>query len=259
MKTKELMDYLEKEYPPTAAEEWDNVGLLVGDDSGDTTHVYLALDLTDAALEEAVACGADFILTHHPMIFRGIKKITNRSFTGRRILSLIRHEISYYAMHTNYDIYGMAEMSARVLELSDLQVLSVTQTEEEPQGFGKVGKLQSPQTLGEFTRHVKEGFELEDVRVYGDLNRKVEKIAVCTGSGKSMLQDVFAAGADVYVTGDIDHHTALDAMADGLAIIDAGHYGTEHLFAREMAGKLAQAFPELKLTCAKENKPYTLA
>ena len=82
--------------------------------------------------------------------------------------------------------------------------------------------------------------------------------AVCTGSGKSMIQDVLAAGADVYVTGDIDHHTGIDTVAQGLAIIDAGHYGTEYIFMEDMKERLAKAFPELTVSCAKVRSPYTI-
>ena len=81
-------------------------------------------------------------------------------------------------------------------------------------------------------------------------------VAICTGSGKSMIRDVMAAGADVYVTGDIDYHTAIDTMAEGLAIVDAGHYGTEYIFAEAMAKELNEAFPELKTTCASVKNPY---
>ena len=111
MKVKELTDWLGGNFPAAVAEDWDNVGLLTGDDESEVKHVFLALDLTEAVLDEAVQAGADMIVTHHPMIFSGIKKINNHSFTGRKIISLVRHGISYYAMHTNYDILGMADLS----------------------------------------------------------------------------------------------------------------------------------------------------
>ena len=117
---------------------------------------------------------------------------------------------------------------------------------EQPEGFGRVGKLSHVMTLGEFGKYVKECNHIPDVRVYGDLDRKIETVAICTGSGKSMIGDVMAAGADVYVTGDIDYHTAIDTMADGLAIVDAGHYGTEYIFAEAMERELNEAFPALK-------------
>ena len=119
MKAYELINWLNIRHPQKFAEEWDNVGLLVGDDQKEISHVFLALDLTEPVLDEAVAAGADMILTHHPMIFSGIKKINNHTFTGRKILRLIREDIPYFAMHTNYDVIGMADLSADYLKLQD--------------------------------------------------------------------------------------------------------------------------------------------
>ena len=165
----------------------------------------------------------------------------------------------YFAMHTNYDVIGMADLSADYLKLQDTKVLTVTdESGEQPEGFGRVGKLPRAMTLGEFGKYVKECNHLPDVRVYGDLDRKIETVAICTGSGKSMIRDVMAAGADVYVTGDIDYHTAIDTMADGLAIVDAGHYGTEYIFAEAMEKELNEAFSALKTTCASVKNPYTV-
>lgn len=259
MKVRELTDWLEGEYPGNMAEDWDNVGLLVGDDGQEVHHVFLALDLTEAVLEEAVKAQADMIITHHPMIFRGMKKINNHDFTGRKVLSLIRHNISYFAMHTNYDVMGMAELSADYLKLKERQVLSVTaETEQRPQGFGRVGKLPEPMSLKECALYVKEALSLNDVRLYGEPEQMVETAAVCTGSGKSMIPDALKKGAQVYITGDIDHHTGIDATAQGLAVIDAGHYGTEYIFMEAVSSKLSAEFPELKVSCARIVSPYTL-
>lgn len=252
-----MTSWLEREYPSAAAEEWDNVGLLVGDDEKEVHHIFLALDLTEAVLSQAQNAGADMIITHHPMIFSGIKKINSRNFTGRRILSLIRSDISYYAMHTNYDILGMAELSADYLKLENREVLTVTDAAA-GEGLGRTGMLPQPMTLRECALFVKDALGLNDVKVYGDLDKTVAKAAVCTGSGKSLLSDVLAAGCDVYVTGDIDHHTGIDAVAQGLAVIDAGHYGTEYIFMEAMRKRLENAFPEMKVSCAEVVSPYTI-
>lgn len=259
MKACELISWLEEKYSPSFAEDWDNVGLLVGNDEKEVSHVFLALDLTEEVLSQAEQAGADMIITHHPMIFSGIKKINNHTFTGRKIIKLIQKDILYYAMHTNYDILGMADLSAGYLELSDTKVLCATgEKDGEPIGFGRVGNLPCEMTLKEYALLVKKNLKLSDVKVYGNLEQTVKTAAVCTGSGKSMIQDVLAAGADVYVTGDIDHHTGIDTVAQGLAIIDAGHYGTEYIFMEDMKERLAKAFPELTVSCAKVRSPYTI-
>ncbi|HIY01668.1 MAG TPA: Nif3-like dinuclear metal center hexameric protein [Candidatus Blautia faecipullorum] len=259
MKVNELTAWLENQYPGRMAEDWDNVGLLVGDDSAEVSHVFLALDLTEQTLEEALEAGADMVITHHPMIFHGMKKINNHDFTGRKVLTLIRRGIQYYAMHTNYDILGMAELSADYLKLKDRQVLTVTEeTGSGQEGLGRVGVLPRRMTLRECGEFVKDAFALPDVRIYGDPDMPVEKAAVCTGSGKSLLGDVFAKGAQVYITGDVDYHTGIDAVAQGLAIIDAGHYGTEYIFMDAMKKTLSARYPELKISCAKIRAPYTV-
>ena len=259
MKVKELTEWLGGNFPAAVAEDWDNVGLLTGDDESEVKHVFLALDLTETVLDEAIRAGADMIVTHHPMIFSGVKKINNHSFTGRKILTLIQKGIVYYAMHTNYDVLGMADLSADYTKMHDTTVLSVTEEREgEVQGFGRVGKLPREMTLREYAQLVKESLKLNDVKVYGNLDSMVKCAAVCTGSGKSMIKDVIKAGADVYVTGDIDHHTGIDTVAQGLALIDAGHYGTEYIFMDAMKKELTQAFPELKISCAEVKSPYTI-
>ena len=149
--------------------------------------------------------------------------------------------------------------SADYLKLTDREVLSVTaHTEQGEEGFGRVGCLPYKMTLKECGEFVKEALALNDVRIYGDPDTMVEKAAICTGSGKSMISDVLAKGADVYVTGDIDHHTGIDAVASGLPIIDAGHYGTEYIFMKAMRKILEEKYPSLQITCAKVKSPYMI-
>ena len=259
MLCRDVMNVIEKEYPLNYALSWDNVGLLVGRDDKEVKKIYIALDATDEVIDEAVKNGADMLITHHPMIFGGIKKINNHDFTGRKIMCLIRNNISYYAMHTNYDVLGMADLSADYLKLEEREVLSVTEeTKDGCEGFGRVGVLPKQMSLRECGEFVKAALSLNDVKIYGDLEQPVHRAAICTGSGKSMISDVLAKGADVYVTGDIDHHTGIDAVAAGLAVIDAGHYGTEYIFMDAMKKKLGENFPELPITCAKVKSPYTI-
>lgn len=259
MRICELTAWLEELYPPSMAEKWDNVGFLVGDDEQEVTSVLLALDLTEETILEAEKAGAELILTHHPMIFSGVKQINNHSFTGRRILQLIKNGMGCYAMHTNYDILGMADHSARLLGLIDPQVLMETFRDgERREGLGRVGNLEKPMTLQEYGLFVKERLCLGDVKLYGDPDQIVCRAAVCTGSGKSLMDQVRALGAQVYVTGDIDHHTGIDAVASGVAVIDAGHYGTEYIFMEAVKNRIREAYPDLRVTCAQVKSPYRI-
>ena len=162
-------------------------------------------------------------------------------------------------MHTNYDILGMAELSADYLQLTDREVLFVTaETQDGQEGFGRVGELPRKMSLKECGEFVRNALSLNDVKIYGDPDTQVEKAAICTGSGKSMISDVLAKGAQVYVTGDIDHHTGIDAVAQGLTIVDAGHYGTEYIFMKAMENVLKEQYPNLQITCAKVQSPYMI-
>lgn len=248
MKCKDVIRKIEEKYPVSFAEEWDNPGLLVGDPKKEVKRVFLALDVTDESLEAAVKAGADMMITHHPLIFSGIKKVTADNFISRRIIGLIENGISYYAMHTNFDVLGMADLSADYLELKDREILEITYDRESRQeGLGRVGNLAEAQTLEAFGRFVKEKFQLPFVKVYGDLNKKVERVAVCTGSGKSLMPSVLHSQADVYVTADMDYHSSIDAVSQGICVIDAGHYGTEYIFMDYMEEELGQMLPELEV------------
>ena len=257
MLCKDIMSAIEGSYARGYAMEWDNVGLLVGRDDKEIERIYLALDAADEVIAEAAQCGADLLLTHHPLIFGGMKKITNQDFIGRRVLELARRDICYYAMHTNYDVIRMAELAANLLGLGRQEVLDVTCEEAgEDKGIGRVGYLEEPSDLELCCETVKKAFSLDAVRVFGNLKMQVHKAAVCPGSGKSVIQDALNKGADVLITGDIGHHEGIDAVAQGMAVIDAGHYGMEHIFAEDMKGFLTEHLPGVEIITAPVRHPY---
>lgn len=254
---KEIIQIIEMTYPKHAALEWDNVGLLVGRTEKEVKKVYIALDATDEVIDEAIACGADMLLTHHPMLFAPMKKITDEHFIGSRVVKLLQHDISYYAMHTNYDVLGMAELSGKILGLEDACVLEVTNTEKN-EGVGRVGNLQNSMTLEKCCELVKERFDLPSVKLFGDKNKLVKRAAISPGSGKHMTAYALKNQAEVLITGDIDHHEGIDALAQGLAIIDAGHYGLESIFIKDMASYLEQHLEDVKIETAKSTHPFQI-
>ena len=260
MKVKELTDWLGGNFPAAVAEDWDNVGLLTGDDESEVKHVFLALDLTETVLDEAIRAGADMIVTHHPMIFSGIKKINNYSFTGRKIISLVRHGISYYAMHTNYDIVEIAPLAARMLALKDAQIMEKTCVLPDGRegGFGMAGELPKEMTLLQCAEYVKDVFQIPDVKIFGNPETVLNRAAVLPGSGKSMTADALRNGAEVYITGDFGHHDGIDAVDQGLNVIDAGHYGIEHIFIGQMAEELKERFPEMEICTEPIRHPFLM-
>ena len=255
MKCNEIIENLNKEYPLSAAEEWDNVGLLVGKRDAEVSRVLVALDASDEVVDQAVEQKVQLIVTHHPLIFGSIKKINTDSFTGSRIIKLIENGISCCAMHTNFDIYGMADLNAVQLELCGSEVLSYT---EEEKGFGKVGTLKEPMKYYDYAALLKKKLGISDIRCYGEGNPVVSRIAVCSGSGKSFIDEALMAGADVLVTGDVDYHTGTDAFAKGIRIIDAGHFGTEQGFIEYVTAELKQKLDGCEVIPAVQSAPYVL-
>lgn len=232
MQGSRLIEILEAYAPVELAESWDNPGLLVGDKRKEVKKITIALDATDEVVKEAVQNGSDFLITHHPLIFKGMKKVVEEDFIGRRIRSLIRHDISLYAMHTNCDIAAMADAAGTMMELTNQEVLA---EERDGMGIGKVGLLKESMTLAELADKVKEVFEVSYVQVAGDLEKKVNRVAVSPGSGHDFTKDAIKKGAQVLITGDMGHHAVIDAVAQGLMVIDAGHFGTENFMKKNLA------------------------
>ena len=257
MKWDQLTGQLEMLCPKQAALDFDNVGLLVGRKDKEIEKVYLAVDALDEVIEDAIHWGADLLLTHHPLIFSGMKSVTDQDFIGRRVVKLLQNDLNYYAIHTNYDVKRMADLAAEKLNLKDPQVLEVTAVvEEREEGIGKIGNLETAKSLRECTQLVKEGFGLPDARVFGDLEMKITRAAICPGSGKSVIDEAIAKKAQVLITGDIGHHEGIDAVARDLAIIDAGHYGTEYMFMEDMKKYFQEQLPEIQVKCAQVCHPF---
>ncbi len=257
MKCYEIIDKLEALSPTEFAEEWDNIGLLAGRRDKEVRTVYIALDATDAVIGEAVRLGADLLLTHHPLIFKKMSRVNTDDFIGRRVCELIRNDISYYAMHTNFDVMGMADAAADELSLKDRRVLDVTYEDDiSKEGCGRVGELKDSMRVEALAGLVKEKFHVPNVRVFGDLDSPVRTVAVMPGSGGGFIQDALAASADAMITGDVGHHEGIDAVAQGLAVIDAGHYGIEKLFISYMEEFMKRELPGVQIYKAEIREPF---
>ncbi|MEY8427678.1 Nif3-like dinuclear metal center hexameric protein [Lachnospiraceae bacterium 46-15] len=257
MKCGEIIEKLEKKYPLSMAESWDNPGLLAGRREKEVQKIYIALDATEQVIREAEKAGADLLLTHHPMVFSAIKKVNTDDFIGRRLVELIRSDISYYAMHTNYDVVTMGALAAEILGLCDTEIMEVTYDNAgRREGFGRTGNLPGRMTLSECGRHVKQAFGLDTVRIFGNPEQRVMRAAVLPGSGKSLVDAALRTGADVLISGDFGHHDGIDAVMKGLPVIDAGHYGIEKIFVSQMAGYIRETFEGLTVYTEKEENPF---
>lgn len=373
MKCKSIIAILEQLAPVKYASDWDNVGLLAGREEKEVKKIMIALDASEQVVNQAIQSKADMLITHHPMIFSPMKKITSNHFIGKRLIRLIQQDISYYAMHTNFDMAVMAEAAAKKLELQNTRILSpeyeeelykivvfvpegsqekvrmamtregagfignyssctfnlsgigtymplpgtnpyigsangLTMTNEtrietivdkarkkqvidamikahpyeevaydiypllnkhNVRGIGRFGYLNQDTSLNILAMQVKLAFGLPYVQVSGDLERVMAAIAIVPGSGKGYIKEAIKAGADVLITGDMNHHAALDAMEQGLAIIDATHFGTEHLMAEYVKEYLNQYLHkitwnlneedlDISIIIAKEQNPFVV-
>lgn len=241
MKCREIIEYLNCLAPERMACNWDNPGLLAGRFEKEVKKIYLALDATDQVVSAAAAAGADMLITHHPLIFKAVKKVNDGDFIGRRLVALLQADISYYAMHTNFDSAPgcMADMAAEKMGLTDTHVLEPEgEMDGIVYGIGKIGNLESEVSLRELVELVKERFGLETVMVYGEGDKSYLRCAISPGSGGSMVDIAIKEGAQVLITGDIGHHEGIDSVARGMTVIDAGHYGLEHGFVEFMEGYL---------------------
>ncbi len=262
MKLSELVDFFDEVAPASDALDWDNVGLLVGDSDWDIKKVYVALDATDKVVDAACEEGADLILTHHPLIFKSISRVNASDLTGRRIIKMLENQVAYFAMHTNFDIHHMGTLAEERMGLQhtiSLDPCPIDGVMDPNVGIGRIGSLMDEaRTLADYSELVKKNFELPYVRVYGDHETMIHTVAISPGSGRGAIDAAVRGGADVLITGDIDHHSGIDAVAKGLCIIDAGHYGVEHIFIKYMSERLTKEFPELSVIPAPMTMPYDI-
>ena len=250
MKCREIIEHLNCLAPEMMACSWDNPGLLAGRFEKEVKKIYLALDATEQVILAAAAAGADMLITHHPLIFKAVKKVNDGDFIGRRLVALLQEDISYYAMHTNFDSAPgcMADMATEKMGLTDTHVLEPEgEIDGVVYGIGKIGNLEKEVSLRELAGLVKERFGLEAVTVYGEgdgdtCGKRYLRCAISPGSGASMVDIAIKKGAQVLITGDIGHHEGIDSVARGMAVIDAGHYGLEHGFVEFMEGYLHRRF-----------------
>lgn len=244
---KDIIEELEKLAPASCACDWDNPGLLAGRQNKEVSKILVAVDVTTEVVEQAIREDADMIVTHHPLVFRALKKINDQHFISRRIVNMIQADISYFAMHTNFDCAPgcMADLAAERMGLQNAKPLEVTgEVDGTPIGIGKVGELEIPMTVLEVAEKVKAAFGLSFVMVYGSrqVSGPVSRVAISPGAGGSMIDHGLAAKAQVLITGDIGHHDGQDAAENHMAVIDAGHYGLEHIFIPFIKGYLEEKF-----------------
>ncbi|WP_377536677.1 Nif3-like dinuclear metal center hexameric protein [Ornithinimicrobium tianjinense] len=256
-----VVEVLEGFYPPATAQSWDRVGLVAGDPEQPVSTILLAVDPTLAVIGEAVGLGADLIVTHHPLLLRGIHSVAPTTAKGAAVTDLVVNDVALYCAHTNADVAdpGVGQALASACGLEQTEALTVSEAQE----LGRVGELPDSVTLRDLAERL--GAALPPtaggIRVAGPADAPVRRVAVLGGAGDSELAAVRRSGADVYVTADLRHHPALEAREEAHArarlrggpgagvaetpyLIDAGHFASEWLWLPGLRDRLAAALPD---------------
>lgn len=243
MRASLIITAIEEFAPLGLQESFDNSGLQVGDVEQDIDSVLLATDVTEAVVDEAVRLGAGMIIAHHPLLFSGLKRISNDRYTARVVTLAIKNNIIIYAAHTNLDkcVGGVNYEMARRLGLENVEVL-VPEADNAQVGLGCIGITPNPICEEEYIEHIKRVFDVKCVRHSAFLSRPVHKVALCGGSGSDFIPDAIRAHADIYITADVTYHKFFDAE-NQIVIADIGHFECESLTKDIFLSIISQKFP----------------
>ena len=253
VKCKDILSFLEEIAPVERKMDFDSVGLLAGEADAPVTKVLLALDITEEVIAEAESLGAELIVSHHPLFF-SLRSVNDRDYNGRRVVQLLRRGMNAICMHTNLDAAddGVNDALARALGLTDISMLHVDGVDSQgvSYGIGRIGTLKEEMELEHFLPFVKEVLGCNGIR-YVSGGKKVRRIAVMGGSGGDDYPYALNCGCDTYVTADVKYHVFLEAKANGLNLLDAGHFPTENVIIPHLYSLLSCRFSEVSFNISR--------
>lgn len=260
MLVQNFLDILDDLAPFSLAADWDNVGLMLGSPLQEITGVLVGLDPDSQLFDEAVTCGLNTILTHHPLIFHGLKSIRTDQAQGRLIQKALGAGLNIIACHTNLDVVedGVSHCLAAGLGLQELVPLVKT-SGQEGVGFGRVGLLPIPLAGHIFMERLREMLGLDALAFAGRLPTQVSRVAVCGGSGSDLAEAALSAGVDLYITAELKHATAIWAVENNFCIVDGSHFATENIVVPSLASRLQKIFVDrnekikVKITSRQKN------
>lgn len=259
-KVKDIIKIMEQFAPKMLKEDFDNVGLMVGDKEKKVEKILLALDCTLDVIEEAKDKKIDLIITHHPLIFRKPNSITNDTLIGKKIIELITNDISVYSSHTNLDSAekGLNETIVNILGYESEELLEVNKrARNSNEGLGRIIRLEDSIQLEDLMKTIKEKLNIKSLKVVRGCEN-VKNIAVINGSGSDFFEKAYQKGADCIITGDTTYHYASDYKEMGVSIIDTGHFSSEWIVFIEVINKLKDKLQDIEiLISTKSEDPYT--
>lgn len=242
---RDIANVIEQFAPCSLQESYDNTGLQVGRNEMRVTGVLLCLDVTEDVLEEALRRNCNMIVSHHPLIFKGLKHLTESNATERIVIKAIREDVAIYASHTNLDsaFEGVSFEMGAMLGMTDLQVL---EPRDDGSGLGVIGNIMTTPTI-EFLRKVKKKFNVRCLRYSDEASRLVVKrIALCGGSGSSLCRKAIEEGADMFITGDVNYHD-FTTFGPEMILVDIGHYESELCSRGILMRIIHQTYPDFPL------------
>lgn len=248
MKLSEVIEVLEQAAPLALQERWDNSGLQVGDPESEIRRALLCTDVTEATLQEALEKGCQMVISHHPLLFHGLKRLSTATYTERCVRFAVKNDLSIYSGHTSFDNWqhGVNERFARHIGLENLHIL-VPQPGQSDAGLGMIGEFPTPLTELEFLQALKDRFMLQDIRHTELTGKQIRTVALCGGAGSEFVEEAIKQGADAYVSADFRHHEFYSAEGR-LLIADIGHFESEQytkeIFAELLQGKLETSMAE---------------
>lgn len=259
-KVKDIIKIMEDFAPANLKEDFDNVGLMVGNKEAVVKKILLALDCTLEVIEEAKRKNIDLIITHHPLIFKKPSSITTDSLLGKKIIELIKNDISLYSSHTNLDSAerGLNETIVKILgfEKGELLEINKNSRNDKSEGLGRLVTLEEDIRIEELISHIKEKLNIEAVKVVIG-KEKIRKIAIINGSGSSFFNIAHNKGADCIITGDTTYHYASDYKEMGISIIDIGHFSSEWIVFQEVMKEIQENFGEVEVLISNKSiDPY---
>ena len=279
----DIIHILDQIAPPALAEDWDNVGLQIGDSRWSVRRIGVALDPSLAVVESACAMQMDLLVTHHPLFFKPLMSIDCQTAIGSVIQKAFAHRLAIFAAHTNLDKSkgGLNDILSRRIGLMNCTVLEAAGTGDDNdsmlnfasnknaplegvpvyEGLGRVGTLPKAMRLRDFAYRVKQKLNLDYIKIVGPPDLLVKKAAVCTGSGSGLLKTFFSSGAQVYISGDLRFHDARDVEAAGLSMIDIGHFSSEYIMVESLVSRLTELISQTRLkvdvsVCGTEKDPF---
>ena len=257
---RDVVDALDRRYPHEWAEQWDRVGLVLGDFDSGVAKILCVVDCVPETVDQALAAGADLIVAHHPLLLKPVSTIAPDTFKGRIIHRLIRADVALYVAHTNADTAnpGVSDALAARLDLVHTRPLVPS---DDGRGIGRIGELPAPMLLEEFTGFVARRLPTTagGVRAAGKPDQMIRTLAVCGGAGDSFLADATKAGVDAYLCADLRHHPAGEHLAGGgPALLDVAHWATERPWLDEVAEWLRGQFAVDVVVSDLDTDPWTV-